>query len=73
MNYCGIFFTLLEGSEAIGHREKYSVTIMCQFFEVSRSGYYEYIKRMRRPAFDQALADNAAFVIPMDIAGCRCG
>jgi len=33
---------------------------MCQFFEVSRSGYYDYIKRMGTPAFDQALADRIA-------------
>lgn len=42
------------------HREKYPVTIMCLFFEVSRSGYYNYIKRMKRPAFDRALADRIA-------------
>lgn len=29
---------------------------MCRFFEVSRSGYYDFVKRMGRPAFDQALA-----------------
>lgn len=33
---------------------------MCQFFEVSRSGYYDYVKRMDTPAFDQALADRIA-------------
>jgi transposase InsO family protein len=33
---------------------------MCRFFEVSRSGYYDYIKRMDKPAFDQALADKIA-------------
>jgi len=42
------------------HREKYSVTVMCRFFEVSRSGYYDYIKRMCTPAFDQALANKIA-------------
>ena len=42
------------------HREKYSVTVMCRFFEVSRSGYYDYIKRMGAPAFDQALANKIA-------------
>ncbi len=31
---------------------------MCRFFEVSRSGYYDYIKRMDRPAFDQVLAEK---------------
>ena len=29
---------------------------MCRFFEVSRSGYYDYIKRMDRPAWDLPLA-----------------
>ena len=33
---------------------------MCRFFEVSRSGYYDYVKRMERPAFDQALAEKIA-------------
>ena len=28
------------------HREKYSISEMCLFFEVSRSGYYDYVKRM---------------------------
>ena len=40
------------------HREKYSVSTMCSFFEVSRSGYYDYVKRMDRPAFDQTLAEK---------------
>lgn len=31
---------------------------MCHFFDVSRSGYYDYIKRMDQPAFDQALAEK---------------
>ena len=38
------------------HREKYSVTIMCKFFGVSRSGYYSFVKRMDKPAFDLPLA-----------------
>lgn len=38
------------------HRGKYPVSLMCRFFEVSRSGYYDFVKRMGRPAFDQALA-----------------
>jgi transposase InsO family protein len=33
---------------------------MCRFFEVSRSGYYDYVKRMDKPAFDQALAEEIA-------------
>ena len=38
------------------HREKYSVTVMCKFFGVSRSGYYSFVKRMDQPAFDMRLA-----------------
>ena len=38
------------------HREKYSVTAMCKFFGVSRSGYYSFVKRMDQPAFDMPLA-----------------
>lgn len=37
-------------------REKYSVTVMCKFFGVSRSGYYSFVKRMDKPAFDLPLA-----------------
>ena len=41
------------------HREKYSVSEMCRFFNVSRSGYYEYIKRMELPAKDLPLAKKS--------------
>ena len=40
------------------HREKYSISEMCRFFEVSRSGYYDYVKRMDVPAKDLALAEK---------------
>ena len=30
---------------------------MCQFFRVSRSGYYDYVKRLDQPEHDAALAD----------------
>ena len=40
------------------HREKYSVSEMCRFFEVSRSGYYDYVRRMDVPAKDLPLADR---------------
>ena len=39
------------------HREQYPVLVMCQFFAVSRSGYYSFVKRMRRPQKDAALAE----------------
>ena len=31
------------------HREKYAIQTMCKFFDVSRSGYYGYVKRMDKP------------------------
>ena len=40
------------------HREKYSISELCRFFEVSRSGYYEYVKRMDIPAKDLPLAEK---------------
>lgn len=39
------------------NRKRYSITEMCQFFGVSRSGYYDYVKRLERPAHDAALAE----------------
>ncbi len=32
------------------HREEYSISVMCHFFSVSRSGYYDFIKRPERNA-----------------------
>ena len=32
------------------HKDKYSISKMCRFFEVSRSGYYDYVKKMDIPA-----------------------
>ena len=40
------------------HRDKYSVSEMCRFFDVSRSGYYDYVKRMDVPAKDLPLAEQ---------------
>ena len=40
------------------HKDKYSISEMCRFFEVSRSGYYDYVKRMDIPAWDLALAEK---------------
>ena len=31
------------------HREKYAIQAMCEFFEVSRSGYYGFVKQMDTP------------------------
>ena len=38
------------------HKEKYSISEMCRLFSVSRSGYYDYVKRMDRPARDLPLS-----------------
>lgn len=38
------------------HKNKYSISEMCRFFSVSRSGYYDYVKRMDIPAKDWPLA-----------------
>ena len=38
------------------HKDKYSISEMCRFFKVSRSGYYGYVSRMDIPARDLALA-----------------
>ena len=40
------------------HREKYSISEMCRFFGVSRSGYYGYVKRMDTPSKDLPLAEK---------------
>ena len=40
------------------HKEKYSISEMCKFFGVSRSGYYDYVNRMNIPAKDLALAEQ---------------
>lgn len=40
------------------HKDKYSISEMCRFFDVSRSGYYDYVKRMDMPAKDLPLAEK---------------
>ena len=40
------------------HKEKYSISGMCRFFDVSRSGYYDYVKRMEQPDRDLPLAEQ---------------
>ena len=40
------------------HKEKYGISEMCRFFKVSRSGYYDYVKRMEVPAKDLPLAEK---------------
>lgn len=38
------------------HKDKYGISEMCRFFEVSRSGYYGFVKRMDKPAKDLELS-----------------
>ena len=40
------------------HREKYSISAMCRFFGVSRSGYYGYVQRINEPDRDLPLAEK---------------
>ena len=40
------------------HKDKYSISEMCRIFNVSRSGYYDYVKRMDIPAKDLPLAEK---------------
>ena len=47
--------------EAIySHRHKYSITVMCEFFGVSRSGYYCFVKRMNKPEKHQQAVEKIA-------------
>ena len=39
------------------HKDKYPISEMCRFFEVSRSGYHDYVKRMDIPDKDLPLAN----------------
>ena len=38
------------------HREKYSIQFMCSFFGVSRSGYYDFVKRIEQSDRDEPIA-----------------
>ena len=40
------------------HRHEYPVRVMCRFFGVSRSGYYDFVKRMGQPEQDTDLAES---------------
>ena len=39
------------------HKERYPISDMCQFFGVSRSGYYGFCKRIGDPESDAELAE----------------
>ena len=40
------------------HKDKHTISEMCRFFKVSRSGYYGYVSRMDIPAWDLPLAEK---------------
>ena len=40
------------------HKNRYSVSEMCRFFKVSRSGYYDYVKKMDRPSIENYLVEK---------------
>ena len=40
------------------HREDYPISVMCRFFEVSRSGYYDFVCRIGKPEKDAELAEE---------------
>ena len=40
------------------HRHEYPVQVMCQFFGVSKSGYYDFVKRIGQPEHDVDLAES---------------
>ena len=42
------------------HRNEYPVSVMRRFFQVSRSGYYDFVHRLGRPEKDAALAEIIA-------------
>lgn len=37
---------------------RYPVSVMCKFFEVSRNGYYDFVKRMDEPEKDAEVAEK---------------
>jgi len=37
------------------HRDKYAISVMCSFFSVSRSGYYDFVRRINIPDRDEPL------------------
>ena len=40
------------------HREEHSISVMCRFFGVSRSGYYDFVRRLSDPEKDASLAEE---------------
>ena len=49
---------LIKYQVILKHKNKYSISEMCRFFSVSRSGYYAYLKRKDIPDKDLQLAEK---------------
>ena len=41
-------------------QKQYSISEMCRFFNISRSGYYDYMKRREQPAKDLELSNGTS-------------
>ncbi len=39
------------------HRSEYPISVMCRFFGVSRSGYYDFVHRLEQPEKDAWVAE----------------
>ena len=39
------------------HKNKYAISLMCKFFNVSRSGYYDFVKGMDKPSKNEHLIE----------------
>jgi len=60
------------------HREDYPISVLRRFFEVSRSGYYDFVHRLGRPEWDAELGlllqeQQARVRQTYGTAGCGCG
>lgn len=44
------------------HHKKYPVSVMCSFFDVSRSGYYDFLHRMDHVDKDAPLAKEIRYI-----------
>ena len=43
------------------HRDRYAISTMCRFFEVSRSGYYDFVNRKNKPCKDDELINHIQY------------
>lgn len=43
------------------HRDRYAISTMCRFFEVSRSGYYDFVNRKNKPCKDDELIKHIQY------------